>query len=139
MHQPYYKNLLTGESPLPWVRLHGVKDYLDMVELLEKYPAIHQTFNIVPSLIEQIESYTDRSVKDTFLELSYKPAKDLTPEERSFILNNFFSINREKVVSLFPRYYELSFKHQKALMYHCFPARARRDAMWFPFGEGSAG
>lgn len=113
MHQPYYKNLLTGESPLPWVRLHGVKDYLDMVEILEQYPAIHQTFNIVPSLIEQIESYTDRSVKDTFLELSYKPAKDLTSEDKNFIINNFFSIKKEKVISLFPRYYELSFKRQK--------------------------
>lgn len=115
MHQPYYKNLLTGESPLPWVRLHGVKDYLDMVELLENYPEIRQTFNIVPSLIEQIESYTERSVKDTFLELSYKPANDLTPDDKNFILKNFFSINREKVVSLFPRYYELSFKRQKKM------------------------
>jgi alpha-amylase/alpha-mannosidase (GH57 family) len=113
MHQPYYKNLLTGESPLPWVRLHGVKDYLDMVEILEQYPAIHQTFNIVPSLIEQIESYTDRSVKDTFLELSYKSAKDLSDDDKGFILNNFFSINKEKVISLFPRYYELSFKRKK--------------------------
>ncbi len=113
MHQPYYKNLLTGESPLPWVRLHGVKDYLDMVEILEQYPAIHQTFNIVPSLIEQVESYTDRSVKDTFLELSYKPAKDLSDGDKTFILNNFFSINKERVISLFPRYYELSSKRQK--------------------------
>jgi alpha-amylase/alpha-mannosidase (GH57 family) len=132
MHQPYYKNLLTGESPLPWVRLHGVKDYLDMVEILGAYPEIHQTFNIVPSLIEQIESYTDQSVnpvrspcvtnsrsdasngvKDTFLELSYKQATDLTENEKSFILNNFFSINKEKVISLFPRYYELSSKRQK--------------------------
>ena len=40
MHQPYYKNLLTEESDLPWVRLHGVKDYLDMVQLLEKFPKI---------------------------------------------------------------------------------------------------
>jgi alpha-amylase/alpha-mannosidase (GH57 family) len=78
MHQPYYKNLLTGESNMPWVRLHGTKDYLDMVEILEKYPLIKQTFNVVPSLIEQLEDYTNRTVKDTFLELSYKPATELT-------------------------------------------------------------
>ncbi len=114
MHQPYYKNLLTGESSLPWVRLHGVKDYLDMVEILEQYPQIHQTFNIVPSLIEQLEDYTNRTVKDTFLELSYKPAQDLTQEDKTFILKEFFSINKERVISLFPRYYELYSKRQKA-------------------------
>ncbi len=63
MHQPYYKDLLTQETESPWVRLHGLKDYLDMVQILEKYPAIHQTFNLVPSLIEQIEDYTQRTVK----------------------------------------------------------------------------
>jgi len=114
MHQPYYKNLLTGESSLPWVRLHGIKDYLDMVEILDDFPAIHQTFNIVPSLIEQIEDYTNRNVKDKFLELSYKRAQDLTEEEKGFILQNFFSINKERVISLFPRYYELYFRRQKS-------------------------
>jgi len=110
MHQPYYKNLLTGESNMPWVRLHGTKDYLDMVEILEKYPLIKQTFNVVPSLIEQLEDYTNRTVKDTFLELSYKPATELSLEDKQFILNNFFSINKEKVISMHPRFYELYFK-----------------------------
>jgi alpha-amylase/alpha-mannosidase (GH57 family) len=112
MHQPYYKNLLTQEADLPWVRLHGVKDYLDMLQLLEKYPRIQQTFNLVPALLEQIEDYDQGRVKDKFLELSLKPAGDLTAEEKAFILNNFFSINKEKVISLFPRYYELYFKQQ---------------------------
>ena len=67
MHQPYYKNLLTKETDLPWVRLHGVKDYLDMVKMLENFPKIKQVFNLVPSLIEQIEEYVNRQVKDKFL------------------------------------------------------------------------
>lgn len=118
MHQPYYRNLLTGESLLPWVRLHGTKDYLDMVEMLAGYPDIHATFNIVPSLIEQIEDYTNRTVKDSFLELSYKRAEALTEEDRRFLLNNFFSINKDKVISLFPRYYELFFRRQKGLSFN---------------------
>src|SRR4030042_6907916 len=89
MHQPYYKNLLTQETDMPWVRLHGAKDYLDMVEILEKYPKIHQTFNLVPSLVEQIEDYFQQAVKDKFLEVSYKPAGELTPEEKKFILERF--------------------------------------------------
>ena len=114
MHQPYYKNLLTNEAELPWVRLHGTKDYLDMVEILENYPVIHQTFNLVPSLIEQIEDYAQASVKDKFLELSSKPAKDLTQGDKNFLMENFFSINKDKVIATFPRYYDLYFKKQYA-------------------------
>ena len=110
MHQPYYKNLLTLESDVPWVRLHGVKDYLDMVLMLEKFPGIHLTFNYVPSLLEQAEDYQNNTVKDKFLELSLKPVSNLSAEEKDFIINNFFMINREKVISLFPRYYDLYFK-----------------------------
>jgi alpha-amylase/alpha-mannosidase (GH57 family) len=111
MHQPYYKNLLTQEAGMPWVRLHGTKDYLDMVEILAKYPLIHQTFNLVPSLLEQIEDYTNRTLKDRFLELSFKPAKELTGQEKDFILKNFFSISKEGVISVHPRYYELYLKN----------------------------
>ena len=112
MHQPYYKSLLTQETDLPWVRLHGTKDYLDMVQILEKYPSIHQTFNLVPSLLEQIEDYTQHTVKDKFLEISYKSVSKLTAEEKKFILENFFMINKEKVIYNHPRYYELYFKNQ---------------------------
>jgi len=97
------------------VRLHGVKDYLDMVQILEGYPLIHQTFNLVPSLIEQIEDYTNRTVKDKFLELSYKPAADLTAQEKSFILERFFMIDKLRVISTHPRYYELYLKRGRKL------------------------
>ena len=107
MHQPYYKNLLTQESELPWVRLHGIKDYLDMVQKLEKFPKIKQTFNVVPSLFEQINSYNDGSLKDKYFELSKKPAAQLTLADKKFILQNFFSINRQNVIFTFARYYQL--------------------------------
>ncbi|MDD5431515.1 MAG: glycoside hydrolase family 57 protein [Candidatus Omnitrophica bacterium] len=115
MHQPYYKNLLTQETDMPWVRLHGTKDYLDMIQLLSKYPLIKQTINVVPSLIEQVEDYTNRTIKDKFLELSYKHAKDLSFDDKKFILENFFSINKDKVIANHPRYYELYFKNIRHL------------------------
>lgn len=89
------------------MRLHGIKDYLDMVAMLEKYPKIHQTFNLVPSLIEQIEDYAGKRSKDKFLELSYRPAAELNSQEKEFIFNNFFKINPEKCIAVHPRYYEL--------------------------------
>ena len=110
MHQPYYKNLLTKETEVPWVRLHGIKDYLDMVQILERYPAIHQTINMVPSLLEQVEDYTQGNVIDKFLGLSYKPAAELTQEDKDFLLERFFSIDRERCIAAHPRYYELYFR-----------------------------
>ena len=112
MHQPYYKNLLTKESDLPWVRLHGVKDYLDMVEMLQAYPKMKLTFNVVPSLFEQIQDYTDHGLEDKYLQLTKKPADELTKADKEFILKNFFSINKDKVIAFSPRYYQLYLKKQ---------------------------
>ena len=81
MHQPFYGNPLTGEYALPWVRLHAFKGYYDMISLLEDYPAIRQTFNLVPSLVRQWNEYSRGEAKDVFLEYSRKPAKDLSPDE----------------------------------------------------------
>jgi alpha-amylase/alpha-mannosidase (GH57 family) len=110
MHQPYYRDPFTGVYRLPWVRLHGSKDYLDMAAILEDYPGIRQTFNLVPSLLEQIIDYTDNDAKDTFLEVSLRKASDLTDGDRVFILENFFLANWDTMVRPFPRYYELLLK-----------------------------
>ncbi len=40
MHQPDYRDPRGGPALLPWVRLHGVKDYLDMVTILDGFPRI---------------------------------------------------------------------------------------------------
>src|SRR3989304_6085511 len=86
MHQPYYKDNLTKEVSMPWVRLHAIKDYLDMAEILDAFPSIHQTFNLVPSLIDQIEDYTKKNNQtDTFLELSRKKASELDDNDKDFI------------------------------------------------------
>jgi alpha-amylase/alpha-mannosidase (GH57 family) len=107
MHQPYYKNLLTGEAELPWVRLHGTKDYLDMALLLDDFPQIHQTFNIVPCLLEQVEEYAKGTLSDKYLRLSYKRVSELTADEKAFIRENFFSADLKHMISVQPRYYQL--------------------------------
>jgi alpha-amylase/alpha-mannosidase (GH57 family) len=90
MHQPYYKDMKTNQYQMPWVRLHGLKDYFDMVAILDDYPSIHQTFNLVPSLIEQIQDYASNQVHDDHLLLTEKPAQDLTEVEKEKILSTFF-------------------------------------------------
>ncbi|WP_277950181.1 glycoside hydrolase family 57 protein [Dissulfurispira thermophila] len=110
MHQPFYKDPLTGIYRLPWVRLHGTKDYLDMVKILEEFPDIHQTFNIVPSLIEQLRDYIENNAIDRYLELTLKNPSDMTESERLFVIENFFLANWENMIKPFPRYYELLIK-----------------------------
>ena len=107
MHQPLYKDPFTGEYILPWVRLHAIKDYYDMAAILEGFPSIHQTFNIVPSLIEQINDYADGRASDRFLAMTLKPSSDLTPEDKIFILKNFFLANWEYMIKPFHGYWDL--------------------------------
>ena len=106
-HQPFYKDLVTAEYRLPWVRLHALKDYYGMVKLLDEFPNVHQTFNLVPSLITQIQDYVAGTAQDPFLQVAAKPARDLTPEERRFALQYLFQANPVNMIGRYPRYREL--------------------------------
>ena len=70
MHQPYYKNIESGFYELPWVRVHGSHEYIDSPGILGMYPGTNVTYNIVPSLIEQLEDYSDPSTMDLHLALA---------------------------------------------------------------------
>ena len=107
MHQPFYKDLLTGEYRLPWTRMHALKDYYGMVKILSDFPEIHQTFNLVPSLLVQIEDYARGDAADPFLRAALKDAEDLTDDERDFILHYFFHANPSRMILRYPRYGEL--------------------------------
>src|SRR5579863_990136 len=90
MHQPFYKDLITGEYKLPWTRMHALKDYYGMVRILEEFPGICQTFNLVPSMMAQMEEYASGTALDPFLEAALKPAESLTDADRAFLLRNSF-------------------------------------------------
>jgi alpha-amylase/alpha-mannosidase (GH57 family) len=115
-HQPFYKNLLTGEYLLPWVRLHAVKDYLDMVEILESHPKIKQTFNMVPSLLEQLDDYARGEALDPHLALSLKRPDELTDEDKTQALELLFQANYEHMIAPVERYQSLYKDRQKALV-----------------------
>ncbi len=107
MHQPFYKDLVTGEYRLPWVRLHALKDYYGMVKLLEEFPRVHQNFNLVPSLMAQIEEYAAGGARDPFLEVASRPARDLSPDDRRFAVQYLFQANVASMIGRYPRYKEL--------------------------------
>ena len=91
MHQPFYKDLISGEYHLPWTRLHALKDYYGMVKILEEFPKVHQTFNLVPSMMVQVDEYARGVAADPFLQAALKPAEDLTEAEQGFLLQTLLS------------------------------------------------
>jgi alpha-amylase/alpha-mannosidase (GH57 family) len=107
MHQPFYQDLLTGEHVLPWVRLHAIKDYWGMVALLREFPQVKVTFNLVPSLLVQLEAFAREQARDRHLELGLKPADQLTVDERAYCVQHFFHAQRSRMVDPHPRYREL--------------------------------
>jgi alpha-amylase/alpha-mannosidase (GH57 family) len=128
MHQPFYKDPMSGLYRLPWVRLHGTKDYLDMAKILLEFPDIRQTFNFTPSLLEQIMDYTEANAKDHYLELTLKKASDLDTEEKTFILENFFLANWDNMIKPFPRYYDLLTKRG---LHHLARSELLRETRYF--------
>ena len=112
-HQPFYKDLVTGEYRLPWVRLHALKDYYGMVKLLDEFPKVHQNFNLVPSLITQLQDYVAGTAQDPFLKVAAKPARELTQHERQFALQYLFQANPTNLIARYPRYWELREKFRE--------------------------
>jgi alpha-amylase/alpha-mannosidase (GH57 family) len=104
MHQPFYQDLVTGEHILPWVRLHALKDYFGMVALLREFPNVRVTFNLVPSMLVQIEAYAKDEARDRHLEVGLKDAALLTDDERAFCLEQFFHAHRPRMIDPYPRY-----------------------------------
>ena len=101
-HQPYYPDDVAGENPMPWVRLHGTKDYWGMAMLLKEVPELHATINLVPSLLQQLAAYTDGGHQDTHQRVSRLPADGLSEDDAYFLLDNFFMVHPDQMIRPFP-------------------------------------
>ena len=112
MHQPWYLDPESGVFTLPWVRLHGTKDYLDMAVLVKEFPAIRAVINVTPALLEQIELY-GRGTQDEHQMLCRKPAESLTAQEVCRFLEIGFKGIAERIIHPYPRYFELLAKAQR--------------------------
>jgi len=106
-HQPYYTDDVTGETLMPWVRLHGTKDYIGMALHLKEVPEFRCSINLVPSLLTQILHYTDRGGSDRHLDVSRAPADSLSHEDAIYLLDHFFMANTDNMIRPYPRYREL--------------------------------
>lgn len=94
---------------MPWVRLHGTKDYIGMALHIQEVPEFHCTINLVPSLVVQIQRYVHGG-SDRHLDVSRLPADALSEEDAQYVLNHFFMANEASMIRPFARYHEL---HQR--------------------------
>lgn len=131
MHQPYYVDPTTRTALMPWVRLHSVKGYLDMISVIEGFDGIRVNFNLTPVLLLQIQQLVDGEIRDLWLEWARKPAADLHDDEKLAILENFFKINWDNLVRPYPRFWELL--NKRGLTF--YKEEVRRGLRYFSIQE----
>ena len=105
MHQPVYE--LDGVFLMPWSRLHAVKDYLDMVSVLKKFPRLKLNIDIVPALLDELIQYSENGYDDIHSSLTTSKIEDLSYSDKEYILNNFFNSKYETMVYPYPTYRKL--------------------------------
>jgi alpha-amylase/alpha-mannosidase (GH57 family) len=117
MHQPYYREGLDGPYRLPWVYLHGIKDYSDMAAHLERYPGMRAVVNFVPVLLEQLDDYAQQL--DTLLKQG-RPTQDsmlnllagaepipADPESRLRIIRDCQRCHAPRMIHPYPAFHRL--------------------------------
>jgi alpha-amylase/alpha-mannosidase (GH57 family) len=104
-HQPRYP-VVDGLVSRPWVRVHATKDYLDMVERVDRFPGLEVTFNLTPSLLVQLDELSN-GARDIYWALTEVAADELTDDQREFVVTRFFDVN-PAIIARFPRYAELA-------------------------------
>ena len=112
MHQPVYQLSPEGDYLMPWTRLHAVKDYLDMVTILDNFKDIKLNFNVVPVLLDAFIDYGEKGLHDLHSRLTVTDIKDLTADDKEFILNNFFDSNYRTMILPYEEYNRLFQKRQ---------------------------
>ncbi len=118
MHQPDYRDIMTGEYYFPWTYLHAIKDYVDMAAHIEAQPAAKAVVNFAPILLEQLDDYAQQiaahlsngeKIKDAVLASLVEPHLP-APGSMAFVdlAQKYLRANRERMIERFPVYRELA-------------------------------
>ena len=117
MHQPQYRDALTGQYILPWTYLHAIKDYTDMAAHLEAHPAARVVVNFTPVLIEQLDEISKRitahmrtgtPLPDPVLALLGPAPVPQAPADRLELLRACLRAQRKQMIERFGPYLELA-------------------------------
>ena len=118
MHQPDYRDIMTGEYYFPWTYLHAIKDYVDMAAHIEAQPTAKAVVNFAPILLEQLDDYAQQiaahlsrgeKIRDAVLASLVEPNLPL-PGSMAFVdlAQKYLRANRERMIERFPVYRELA-------------------------------
>ncbi|MEW5904244.1 MAG: glycoside hydrolase family 57 protein [Pseudomonadota bacterium] len=112
MHQPDYRDYLSGEYTLPWTYLHAMKDYTDMAYHLEQHPQVRAVVNFVPILVEQLQDYERQfasgEIRDRLLRMLAREDLDhLDDADRRYILDSCFKSHHSKMLQPYRAYQHL--------------------------------
>ncbi len=117
MHQPEYRDLISGEYQLPWTYLHAIKDYADMAAHLEEAPEARAVINFAPVLLDQINDYASQlhgylkdtiALRDPLLAALDAPALPVRREQRLDLMKACLRANQERLVNPYPAYKRLA-------------------------------
>ncbi|MES9956222.1 MAG: glycoside hydrolase family 57 protein [Sedimenticola sp.] len=110
MHQPDYRGPDHSDFQLPWVYLHGIKDYVDMVAHLEQNPDARAVVNFAPVLLEQIDDYIQQIsdwldngllIKDPVLAALAGPGLPMDQESRRHLVHACRKANEKQLINRF--------------------------------------
>jgi alpha-amylase/alpha-mannosidase (GH57 family) len=117
MHQPHYRDALSGQYVFPWTYLHAIKDYVDMVAHLEANPHARAVVNFTPVLIEQLEELAlrvnlhltaDEALPDVVLSMISSEPLPTVPEQRLALLRSCLRAERQNLIGRYPAFAELA-------------------------------
>jgi alpha-amylase/alpha-mannosidase (GH57 family) len=117
MHQPQYRDPLSGEYVLPWTYLHAIKDYVDMAAHLEANPRARAVINFAPILMEQLEELALRvtahlsrgeALPDPVLALLSEAPLPIEAGARLSLVHACLRAERQHLISRYPAYAQLA-------------------------------
>jgi len=110
LHQPAYRTA-DGLSHAPWVALHAGGTYTTLARAIEATGGRGQVLNIVPTLLEQLLAYRNKTVTDPVIDAIVTPASELTAEQREVLLAWGVHVNPRQL-QRYPRLAELARRSQ---------------------------
>ncbi|MDH4274131.1 MAG: glycoside hydrolase family 57 protein [Gammaproteobacteria bacterium] len=117
MHQPQYRDLISGQYAQPWTYLHAIKDYVDMAAHLEATPGARAVINTVPILFEQLTDYAEQidgflndgqALRDPLLAALGNAVLPSEPHARLSLIDACLRANEQRVIERFPAFARLA-------------------------------
>lgn len=109
-HLPLYKN---GHQQyiLPFSRLHIIRDFHNLIQLLKKHSSFPITLCITPSIYLQIKEFIGGEAEDILWELALRDPETMGEEQKSELLKHFFALDNPDDLTRWPGFSELLKKY----------------------------